>query len=103
MPSFCSPSLSSPHLGPSSRLRLDISRPFVPQLDYLILLEKPVDKKLPGRPAGCDIFLELLGYSDLGCTQLLEALVNQQEKYECGQDHQPGGGQDTGTAQKLFG
>lgn len=62
-----------------------------------------MDKKLPGRPAGCDIFLVLLGYRDLGCTQLLEALVNQQDKYECGHHQPEGGGQGTGTAQKLFG
>ncbi|EGW02104.1 hypothetical protein I79_008962 [Cricetulus griseus] len=47
----------------------------------------------PG-PAGCecDIFLVLLGYRSLGYTKLLEALVNQQTKYECGQDSQPEGG-----------
>lgn len=55
-----------------------------------------MDRELPGRPAECDIFLVLLG---LGCTQLLEALVNQQTKYECGQDPQPeGGGQGPGMA-----
>lgn len=59
-----------------------------------------MDRELPGRPAERDIILVLLGYRSLGRTQLLEALVNQQTKYECGQDSQPeGGGQGPGMAQ----
>lgn len=58
-----------------------------------------MDGELPGRPAECDIFLVLLGYRSLGYTQLLEALMNQQTKYERGQDPQPeGGGQGPGMA-----
>lgn len=77
MPLFYSPSLSLPNLGPSSRLRLDISRPLSPPLDCSVSLEESVDGELPGRPAECDIFLVLLGYRSLGYTQLLEALMNQ--------------------------
>lgn len=68
-------------------------------MDYSVPLEESVDKEPPGRPAECDIFLVLLGYRSLGCAQLLETLMNQQAKYECGQDPQPeGGGQGTGAA-----
>lgn len=98
MPSFYSPSLSLPHLGPSSRLRLDISRPFVPHW----IIQYPWKNQWSGSSRAGRLnmtFLVLLGHRSLGYTQLLEALVNQQTKYERGQDPQPeGGSQGPGTA-----
>lgn len=46
-----------------------------------------MDKELPGQPAVSVVFFyDSRAIEAWGTPQLLEALVNQQAKYECGQD-----------------